>query len=147
MHHVDQLSGFLRHLFIFKIVDVAAEIFFTPQIRCFGFLKSSVHFWQLGRGALVGLTRTSIPELNPTSAPRSRLASIANFQIPQKGLTRAARAGELTPWRAGRSSRPPTASAVLNRSRSSSLQHLAAWGDVWVARREVPRSGGELGRS
>ncbi|EJK55245.1 hypothetical protein THAOC_25040, partial [Thalassiosira oceanica] len=94
----DQLSGFLGHLFIFKIAWIAAEIFFMPQKGCFGFVKSSVHLGQSDRGALVGFTSPSIEELIPTSAPRSDFDFLASFRIPQNGLIRAAHAEDLTPW-------------------------------------------------
>ena len=87
MHRVDQLSGYLLHIFIFKIENMAAELYSPPQNRSFGFGPSSVHFCESDRGALAGFTRTSILELNPTSAPRSHVASIASFRIPENGLT------------------------------------------------------------
>ena len=147
MYRVDQLSGFLGHIFIFKIAWIAAEIFFMPQKGCFGFAKSSVHLGQSDFYAHLGSCRPSAAEINPILAQKNFHNFIPSFRIPQNGLTRAARAGDLTPWRESRSSRPPTASVALTGSQSSSLQLLAAWGDVWVARREVPRGGGELGRS
>jgi hypothetical protein len=79
VYRVDQLAGYLLQLFIFKIENMAAELFSPPQNHCFGFAKSSVHFWQLERGALVGVTPPPIVELNPMSAPRSHVASITNF--------------------------------------------------------------------
>ena len=68
MQRVDQLSGFLGHLLIFKIVNIAAEIFFMPQKGCFGFAKSSVHLGQSDFYALAGGSPQFIVELNPMSA-------------------------------------------------------------------------------
>ncbi|EJK61792.1 hypothetical protein THAOC_17656 [Thalassiosira oceanica] len=100
---------------------IAAELCSSPQNRYFGFDRYSAHFCQSDRGALVGFTRTSVVELNFASAPRSDVAFLASFRFPKKGLIRAAPAEELTPWQEGRLSRPPTATAALTGSRSSSL--------------------------